>query len=279
MDLEDLRKMGNKLYKKLNLPSFPIAITYIKSEEEIPKDAMKPSAMGQKMSICQAFTYARSWGAQVAVTHEDNFCVPGSAAHKWVDVTDDEFIESQVNQGWHKNREAEVNRINFNNGLFAGPNGEKNRAKMEERIGLVCSPLHQAILEPDTILIFGNGVHITHIIQALCYDYTIPLMSTFEGFGESCMKGGLVPFITGSPQVVIPGMGDRAFAGITPDEIAVGLPASMLPVILENLFKTGGPMNIGMPFKPMLPTNLNENITPGFAYLQGIVDQKKSKDK
>ncbi len=79
-----------------------------------------------------------------------------------MDVTDDDFIESQVNQGWHK-----------------------NRAKMEERIGLVCSPLHQAILEPDTILIFGNGAHITHIIQALCYDYTIPLMSTFEGFGES----------------------------------------------------------------------------------------------
>ena len=72
-------------------------------------------------------------------------------------------------------------------------------------------------------------------------------------------------------------MGDRAFAGITPDEIAVGLPASMLPVVLENLFKTGGPMNIGIPFKPMLPTNLTENITPGFAYLQGVVDQKKSK--
>ncbi|MDI6741763.1 MAG: hypothetical protein QMD11_03400 [Smithella sp.] len=41
-------------------------------------------------------------------------------------------------------------------------------------------------------------------------------------------------------------------------------------------FKTGGVMNIGMPFKPMLPTNLTESITPGFAWLKPAIDNKKS---
>jgi len=275
MKLEDYRKMGNELYEKLHLPTYPVAITYIKNEAEIPAKAMRPSQAGQKMSICQAFAYARSWGAHVSITAEDNFCVPGSAVHKWVDVTDEEFIESQVNQGWHKSRESETNRMNFMNALFSGSGGEAVRAKMKERIGLVCSPIHKAILAPESILVFGNGIHITHIIHALCYDYTTPLMSTFEGFGESCMKGGMVPFVTGRAQVVIPGMGDRAFAGIGPDEIALGLPASQLSTVVENLFKTGGPMNIGMPFKTMIPTNLTESITPGFAYLKEIIDKKK----
>ena len=67
---------------------------------------------------------------------------------------------------------------------------------------------------------------------------------------------------------------DRAFAGITPDEIGIGISAAKLSAVLEDLFKTGGPMNIGMPFKTMIPTNLTEDITPGFAYLKKISDEK-----
>jgi len=37
--------------------------------------------MGQKMCICQTFTYARASGVQVAITAGDNFCVPSSAGH------------------------------------------------------------------------------------------------------------------------------------------------------------------------------------------------------
>ncbi len=279
MKLTDYRRMGRELYEKLHLPSYPVAITYIKHEDEIPAEATRPSAMGQKMSICQAFTYSRSWGAHVAVTAEDNFCVPGSAGHKWVDVTAEEFIESQVHQGWHKNRAAETNRINSYNMIFSGPDGETRLAKARERIGMVSSPLPQALLEPDTVLVYGNGVHITHIIQALCYDYKMPIMSAFEGFGESCMMGGLLPFLTGQPQIVIPGMGDRAFAGITPDEIGIGIPAARLSTAVDDLFKTGGSMNIGMPFKVMMPTNLTEAITPGFAWLQQVVEDKKKKSE
>jgi uncharacterized protein (DUF169 family) len=252
-----------------------VAITYIQSEDESPADTMRPSAMGQKMCICQTFTAARAWGARIAITADDNFCVPSSAGHKWVDVTDDEFIQSQVTQGWHRNREAEINRIGLYNSLFSGPAGAAALEKVKGRVGLVCSPVHSAVLEPDTVLVFGNGIHITHIIHALCYDYTFPVFSAFEGFGESCLKGGLLPYLTGRPQVVIPGMGDRAFAGIGADEIGVGMPAALLPTVMENLFKTGGPMNIGMPFKTMMPTGLTESVTPGFAWLKKVVDDKR----
>ena len=37
--------------------------------------------------------------------------------------------------------------------------------------------------------------------------------------------------------------------------------------IMENLFKTGGTMNIGFPQKTLIPMDLNEDLTPGFKYL------------
>ncbi|MHB8090258.1 MAG: DUF169 domain-containing protein [Syntrophales bacterium] len=271
MDLAEIRRLGEELYDKLHLPTWPVGITYLKKTEDIPQQALRPSAIGQKWSLCQAFTYARRHGWQVAMTAGDNFCVPASAFHKWVDVSDEDLVESQVQQGWHKNRAAERNRFNFFQNLFAGPEGEKTLAKMREYIGFLSFPLQKAPTAPDSIIVFGDGTHINHLIQALCYDYSLPVMSAFEGFEESCFKGGMVPFLTGRPQVVIPGMGDRAFAGISPEELAIGLPASLLPTAVENLFKSGGELNIGQPVKTLLPMGLDESITPGFAYLQSKI--------
>ena len=268
MDLEQFKKAGEELYHKLHLPTFPVSITYIKQTDEIPEQAMRPSAMGQKWSLCQAFTYARRHGWHVAMTADDNFCVPSSAFHKWVDVSDEDLLESQVQQGWHKDRAAEQNRMNFFNSLFSGPAGEKTLQKIKDYNGFLCSPLHQALMAPDAITIFGDGTHMNHVIQALCYDYTAPVMSAFEGFGETCFKGAFIPFITDRPQIVIPGMGDRAFAGISPEELAIGMPAAQLAVVMDNLFKTGGDLNIGQPVKTLLPMGMDESITPGFSYLR-----------
>jgi uncharacterized protein (DUF169 family) len=277
MNLEAFRKAGDDLFRKLQLPTYPVSVTYIKTEGEIPETALRPSAQGQKWSLCQAFTYARRWGWQVAMTADDNFCVPASATHHWVDIAAEDMIESQVQQGWHKDREAEQNRYNFNRSLYQGPEGEKRLKKVKERIGFVCSPLSKAVLEPDSILVFGDGTHVTHLVHALCYDYKFPVMSTFEGFGETCAKGGMVPFLTGRPQVVIPGMGDRAFTGVQDHELAVGIPATLLPEVMDNLFKAGGRLNMGQPIKPILATGLTESITPGFAFLQKKVDEKKGR--
>ncbi len=276
MNLEAYRKSGKDLCHQLHLPTSPLAITYIKSEDEIPEKAIRPSIAGQKWSICQAFTYSRRWGWHSAMTEKDNFCVPASAMHHWVDVSAEDFVESQVRQGWHMDRKAEENRYAFSTKIFSGPDGQNLRKRMSQYIGFVCSPLTGVLLEPDTILVYGDGTHVTHIIHALTFDYTYPVVSSFEGFGETCVKGGLIPFITGRPQVVIPGMGDRSFAGIHDHEIGIGFPVSMLKAVTENLFKSGGRQNMGQPVKTLLPMGLTESITPGFTFLREKLDKKKT---
>ena len=261
--LEDYQKEGHNLYHKLHLSTYPVAIKYIHDVDQIPDKVMRPSALGKKLALCQAFTMARRHGSTVAMTSEDNFCVPATAVHRWVDISLDTLIESQVRQKWHKNVNAEKRKFK----AFVDLVGEDYFEKEPEYMGFICSPLTDTQFIPDSVLVYCDGLQLTHLIQALSYEHQYTPNSSFEGFGESCSKGGLVPFLTQRPQIVIPGTGDRSFAGISENELAIGLPADLLFYVMNNLFKTGGRMNIGFPQRTMIATDLNEKLTPGFKYL------------
>ena len=116
-----------------------------------------------------------------------------------------------------------------------------------------------------------------HMIHALTYEGENYPTSSFEGYAEPCLKVGLIPFITGVPQVVIPGMGDRSFSGTYDYEIAIGMPAGLIMNVDRDLFKTGGPLNMGQPARTLLPQSLTENITPGFKYMREKIDARSKK--
>jgi len=56
MDWKQTRKLGEELYAQLHLPTWPVGITYLKKTADIPEKPLRPSAIGQKWSRCQAFT-------------------------------------------------------------------------------------------------------------------------------------------------------------------------------------------------------------------------------
>jgi uncharacterized protein (DUF169 family) len=267
---EEYQKAGQEIYDKLHLATYPVAIKYFKDKSEIPRNVTRPSVMDKKMSICQTFAMARKFGQSYALTAEDNFCTPSSVGHGWVPITMEEFVESQVRQGWHKDAKAERRRAEK---IYM--KNYKNIIELAYR-GVVASPLPNTVVIPDSILIFGNGAQITHIIHALNFEHKrqYAIRSNFEGFGESCGKGGFMPFITRKPQIVIPGMGDRAFAGVQDHEIAIGIPGEFIFYVLDHLFKTGGRQGLGFPIRQLIPMGLTENLTPGFKYMREVIDKK-----
>ena len=273
--IEEYQKAGQELFDKLHLATYPVAIKYIKDLKEIPEDAIRPIDNGHKMAICQAFTQARRFGRTYAITAADNFCTPSSVGHGWVNISAEEFIESQVRQGWSKDPQAERRRAeqvyakNFKNIISLGYRG------------LVCSPLPETLVIPDTILTYCDGPQITYIIHALNFEHKskYAIRSSFEGFGESCGKGGLMPFITRKPQIVIPGTGDRSFAGIQDHELAIGMPAKYILYVLDNLFATGKGQGLKFPLRQMIPMNLDENLTPGFKYMRELIDKKLKEEQ
>ena len=257
------QEVGNSIYHKLHLSTYPVAIKYIKTCDEIPDTAMQPSVAGKKLSLCQAFTMTRKMGATIAMTAQDNFCVPATAIHQWEAISKEDFIESQVRQEWHKDRAVQEKRF----GMYENLLGKDHFSSPKTHIGFICAPLPETPFIPDSILVYCDGLQLTHMIHALTYEHKYMPTSSFEGYGESCFKGGLLPFLTGKPQVVIPGAGDRGFAGIPEHELGLGLPAKLAFYLMDNLFKSGGHMNLGYPGSVVLPMDLDENLTPGFQYL------------
>lgn len=270
MSINEYQEAGKKIFEKLHLNSYPIALKYIKNlQDDIPFGVRRPIDDGEKMSICQAFTYARRFRQKICITAEDNFCTPSSVAHGWVPLTLEEFTESQVRQKWSKDIKAEKRRAEQ-----TYKSNFKNIIDLAYR-GVIVSPLTETPVVPDSILIYCDGPKLTYIINSLNYEHKrkYRVQSTFEGFGESCGKGGLMPFITRKAQIVIPGTGDRSFAGIQDHELGIGMPADFIFYVLENLFQTGAQQGLKFPLRQLIP-KLNENLTPGFRYMREVIDKK-----
>jgi len=249
-EIDDYKQIGKELYNKLRLLTYPVAIKFIKDVAEIPEGVQQPSKMGQQLSLCQSFTMARRWGADIAMTIEDNLCYTSSLVHQWEKVPIKDIITSQVKSGYHKDLNAEL----AVQSAFSELANKKTFEKIKDHKGFIVSPLTRTIVIPDVILMYGDPAQITHVIHALSYEGKYVVTSSFIGYGESCLKGVLVPFVTNKPQVVLPGTGDRTLSLTKEEEMAIGFPGALLFYIVENLFKSGGIFNMRQPTRFVLGT-------------------------
>jgi len=164
--IEDYRKAGQELFDVLHLNSYPVSLKYIRDlDTEIPAGVRRPIDSGEKMSICQAFTYARRFQHKLCITAADNFCTPSSVGHGWVPLTAEEFTESQVRQKWSKDEQAEKRRAeHIYKSTF------KSVIELAYR-GVIVSPLMDTPIIPDSILVYTDGPKLTNIINALNYEH------------------------------------------------------------------------------------------------------------
>jgi len=272
--LDEYQKAGNDLYEKLHLVSHPVAVRYIKDLSEVPPGVKKPSDQGTQMSPCQVLTQSRRWGEKWVITQEDNFCTPSTVSHGWVNISSEDFIESQVRQKWQKSLAAQKQR--------AAKEYEETlkKAMAPGFIGMMTSPLRETPFIPHSVLVMGSGIQMTYMIHALNYEkkkeYNVK--SNFVGFGESCQKGAYKPYLYNRPEFVLPGTGDRSFCGIQDWEVGMGLPAEAVFYVLENLFATGRGQGLKFPLRQVIP-RLHEKITPGFIFMREIIDKTLKKEK
>ncbi len=275
--VEDYQKAGTDLHNKLHFSTHPVAVKYIKDKSEIPRNAIWPSKAGFKLALCQAFTHVRRFGGVIAMTSDDNFCVPATGFHHWADITEEELIESQMMQLWHKDRESEVRRFATQREYYT----DEELQRADAYSGFLCCPLKDTEFIPDAIVIYCDGEQLTSMLHSLCFEHkhTPSTFNLFEGFGESCVKGGLLPFLKQTPQVFIPGAGDRVFGNCLPHEVGIGIPGELLFYLLENLFRSGGDQNMGYPFNSFVSFSLDENITRGFRFLRDVITQKETERK
>lgn len=288
--LEDYRRVGQELFDRMHLPTFPIAAKFLQSTEDIPEGVgiRRPELEGNKMSICQCLSKARRLGEAWALTAVDNFCTPMTVGMGWVKgITEEEIVESQIKQKWHRDPDAERKVFEATESYRSGDSFGGLARQAEQmlmlqnmgNIGIMTAPLLDTPFIPDTVIIYGSPVHIGYLIAALSYERKkkYEINTAFVGFGE-CTKGTIMPHMTQKPHIMLPGNGDRSYGGIQDYELGIGMPAKHAVYALENLFKAGKVQGMGLPLRQEFP-NVDERITPGYIYMREVIDRKLAEQK
>jgi uncharacterized protein (DUF169 family) len=245
----DFREAAEFVRNDLRLKTFPLAVKFLKNMAELPEKTRRPSiALGKRVAICQGVTMARSYGWTVGLAKEDVICVPAAIVFGFSESSDPPaslaglFCEINFSSTEDLARKEISSMSRFENG---------------EIEAIVLAPLERASFEPDTILMYGNPAQVMRLTQAWSYMAGERVPGHFGGKVE-CDEYLITPFKTQSPRVVIPGNGERIFAGTQDDEVTFAVPAKFLPEITRALKEVGKAMGARYPVTPY------QNFQPDF---------------
>lgn len=243
-ELESYWELGKNLGDILRLQYFPLALRFVKDENEFPDGTRRPSFLGMKVTMCQGFAMSRRIGWTVGLTVEDMKCVPNLIAYGFAELEDSNaFVEAFHAMGYYETEEAARKAVS------AMPSLEPGKYK-----GIAVSPLAWTKIVPDLALIYCNSAQAMRLIQATAYKTGEKVATPISGLGASCLEGVLRTFLTKKPGLVIPGGGDRAFGTTQDDEVAFTMPEIIMKDVVGSLKKAGYEKGVRYP----VPTSITE---------------------
>jgi uncharacterized protein (DUF169 family) len=247
-ELRTYHEFGEKIEEFLRPATFPLSIKLIKSESEIPPGSKRPSTdLKLQNFICQNFKMSRSYGWTIAVTEKDCNCRAARSVYGWDPITAESVEWS------HK----------FVIGLYAKDletsekMGEQMYSLKNEFSGLVISPLTRTKVEPDVVLIHCLPAQAMRLVQGYLFNEGGVLTSSSAGRTGSCHEGVIKTHLTGLPQLVLLGNGDRIWGGAHDSEVMFSIPRSKLETVVRGLESTH---QAGLRF----PIPQYMNFSPGF---------------
>lgn len=227
MDAGKLAEYDDRLNAYLRLSSFPVAVSFLRSWDEAPPRAKRPLRdLNNRFTTCQAVSFARRFGWVIALGREDSSCVLGAMALG---------LEKRLPHYEEGNLCIDL----YTENLEAGRLSEESVPKLPEGtyVGVVTAPLNRCVLEPDSIIIYGNGAQIMRLGQAYLWKRGGTLKSEFRGRID-CADLAIAPVTSGEPQMIVPCTGDRIFGQVQDHEVAFSFPFRLMDEILEGLEAT-----------------------------------------
>jgi uncharacterized protein (DUF169 family) len=227
MNTDTMAGYEDRLNAFLRLSSFPVAVRFLRSWDEVPPRAKRPlKDMNNRFTTCQAVSFARRFGWVIALGREDSSCVLGAMALG---------LEKRLPHYEEGNLCIDLYTANKE----AGRLSEESVPRLPEGtcVGVVTAPLNRCAFEPDTIIIYGNGAQIMRLGQAYLWTRGGTLTSEFRGRID-CADLAIAPVTTGEPQMIVPCTGDRIFGQVQDHEVAFSFPFSMIDEILDGLEAT-----------------------------------------
>lgn len=247
--MNDFKETAGWMRNDLRLKTFPVAAKFLKEKAEFPEKTRRPyAAFGKRLAVCQAVTMARNYGWTVGLSGEDVICVPAAIAFGFSKSPDpqESLAELICNVGFSGGRDLARKEVSS---MHRFENGEIE--------AIVLAPLERAAFDPDTVLIYGNPAQIMRLAQAWSC-MAGERVAGHSGGKLECDEYLIAPFKAGSPRVVIPGNGERIFAGTQDDEMVFAVPGKSFHELAEGLRKAGKAVGARYPVTPY------QNFEPDF---------------
>ena len=265
--LESFRESGRKLSEALRTRTKPLAVRFCKEEDELPKDAFWPlKRLKHRITTCQAINIARIYGYTVALTIEDEWCVP-SMAFLGMTKIPDYLRKGGFLWTFHtKDQRAAEHLFECYFDRYSLPPGSTK--------GVVFSPLEQTSVEPHLVVVYGTPGQAINVVKGVVWQRGEPLEAHFTGAATICICMARA-YLEGSIQFSLPGGGEKVFAMTEEDEVAIVIPATLLNDVLEGIENTqemlGYPVRKYLFYEPRAPRNYpisyydykkSRNLTP-----------------
>ncbi len=209
--------LSNKMKKTLGLESSPIAISFsIEAPEGVEK-------MQGRARLCQMLDKVRLEGESFSTVSECHECDGGASSCGLKMMSESRKTgEFLVKLGLFESQRA-ARRF-----LSSNPRIEFGTVRT-----VSFSPLEKAKLEPDVVVLVCNAKQGMQIAEA--FAYKSGKRTTGMTGPPICSAVVAAPFLTGEVVYSLGDAGARKYMKLNNEDIFVGIPAELLPDIVENL--------------------------------------------
>mgnify|MGYP001189149260 CR=1 FL=1 len=247
--MDALNALMESLERNVRPATKPVGVKLAKAGETPPEKAKSPRATFKKrFAVCQGMTLARTFEWTMVFTADDHACPFGSIfmGH----IQPDGLLSGSVS-GYYQD-DPEVGKL-MESTYPRHPEGQYDQVWL--------APLTRCDFTPDLVAVYGTPAQILTLIHGANFGVGAGVKSTSTGrFGCSAWLAGVLA--SGECTYMVPGPGERMFAGTQDHEMSFIIPASKFKAVAEGLdyVRSKGAfrypiLNMGLMSEPALPAN------------------------
>lgn len=217
-----LKEISERIVNSVRPSTAPVAVRVASPGEVIPQKAKVPTRdLGHPIAVCQAITLARTIGWSLSVGKSDHGCpVPPVLLGL---VPPEPFLEGGLSIYYQEDRE--IGRL-MESAYPRRPQGSAGEVWV--------TPLDRCEFVPEVIVVYGNPAQILSFIHAANFRRGTGVKSQSTGrFGCAAWLAGAIQ--SGECTYLIPGPGERVFAGTQDHEVSFVIPFHLVENFLDGL--------------------------------------------
>jgi len=200
----------------------PVAVKLARDGDEAPAKARYPlEHVGNRLAVCQGMTIARTMGWTMVFRDQDHACPLPRVFMGHIDP--ERLLEGRI-AGFYQD-DPECMR-SMEGSYPRWPRGEYREVWL--------APITRCAFVPDLVVVYGTPAQVLTLIQAANFRHGPGIRSTSSGrYGCSVWLAGVLQ--ADECTYMVPGPGERVFAGTQDHEMSFAVPYSRFDRVAEGL--------------------------------------------